>query len=349
MKKINFILLLPFILLISSAAYALSPGDQLNLSFPLIHLQQGERVVEFDLTVTTGQVIAISEIPKDWSINLAAEQSAEALLKGGCVHGAGALRNTTELPQFTIKVDKPFDETSPKFSAKAKIRVTADFEKTREIAVVPELLAINKDRKIQKGQLAMWNVIVSWFDDSANTRVIISNFVLPVCVGILAFLASNSIGVWRTRKRQSLLGAAVCSSLIEELNIGIGIMKDVQAVMDNSGQATGSLHLPRKSWSGMNTISDDVLERLLCIVEKKPTNRGFPIKEIKIHLKNYFEHMCSNFDSVTVTMCNGGNWQQQAQVYLVQSKYLEAAEKVLAMLEDAQEYLEENCKKLMPR
>lgn len=144
MKTFNMILSLPLLLLISSVAFAFSPGDQVDLAFPKIQLQNGERVVEFDLTVTTGQVIGISQIPKDWSINLAAEQSSEAIVSGGCTHGAGALKNTAELPRFTIKVDKPFDATSPKFSAKAKIRVTTDFEKTREIEVAPEMLVIKK-------------------------------------------------------------------------------------------------------------------------------------------------------------------------------------------------------------
>ncbi len=192
----------------------------------------------------------------------------------------------------------------------------------------------------------MIDAILKWFQDAENVRVIISNFVLPITVGILAFIASNSISTWRTRKKQSLLGTAICASLIEEIKNGINIMKAVQTAMNGQSQIAGSL--PRKSWNGMNTISDDILERLLCISEKKD-NRGFPIKEIRIHLKNYFDHMCPNFDNIINAINSGGNWQQQAQIYLVQGKYIEAAEKVLFMLEDAQSFLDNNRKSKFPK
>lgn len=194
----------------------------------------------------------------------------------------------------------------------------------------------------------MWEKFSHWLSDAENFRLIISGFILPVVIGILAFLASNSITAWRTRKRQSLLGAAVCFSLIEEVKNGINIMEAVQnALVNTPGSSTGNL--PRKSWGGMDTISDDVLERLLCIAEKKQSTRGFPIKEIRIHLKNYFDHMCPNFDNVTNAMHAGGSWQPHAQHLLVTGKYLEAAKGVLAMLEEAQKHLDNNYRKIMPR
>jgi len=63
-------------LFVSSAA-AFSPGERVVITFPQIPLQKGERIVEFDLTVRSGQVIGMNKIPKDWSIDLAGEQSSE--------------------------------------------------------------------------------------------------------------------------------------------------------------------------------------------------------------------------------------------------------------------------------
>lgn len=143
MNKTRIGLFLLMFLLISSVVAAFSPGEKVVFAFPKIEINKGERIVGFDLSVTTGQVTAISKIPKDWTLNDSAEQSSETTISGGCVHGAGALYDSTDLPQVTVVVDKPFDP-SLKFSAKAKITVTADFENTREIELPFEMLEIRK-------------------------------------------------------------------------------------------------------------------------------------------------------------------------------------------------------------
>jgi len=47
------------------------------------------------------------------------------------------------LPTFAVIVEKPF-EPSMDFSARAKIRVSSNFENTREIEVTAEKMAIKK-------------------------------------------------------------------------------------------------------------------------------------------------------------------------------------------------------------
>lgn len=133
--------LLVFLFATSGAAF--SPQERVEITFPQILLKKGERIVEFDLTFRSGQVIGINKIPKDWSIDLAGEQSTETKISGGCRHGAGALHKSTELPTFTVIVDKPL-ERSMKFLAKAKMRVTADFENTREIEIAAKKMVIKK-------------------------------------------------------------------------------------------------------------------------------------------------------------------------------------------------------------
>ena len=113
------------VFLFATIAAAFSPGERVHVTFPQIPLKKSERIVEFDLTVRSGQVIEMKKIPKDWSIDLAGEQSSETKITGGCRHGAGALYKSTELPTFTVIVEKPL-EPSMKFSAKAKIRVTSE-------------------------------------------------------------------------------------------------------------------------------------------------------------------------------------------------------------------------------
>lgn len=98
MAKYNVVIFLSLLLLFSAVAFAFafSPGERVVVTFPQIQLQKGERVVEFDLTVRSGQVIGMNNVPKDWSIELAAEQSSETKITGGCRHGAGALHKLTE-------------------------------------------------------------------------------------------------------------------------------------------------------------------------------------------------------------------------------------------------------------
>lgn len=106
--------------------------------------------------------------------------------------------------------------------------------------------------------------------------------------------------------------------------------------------------LPRGSWSGMQTISDDVLERLLCLSKGK-NNRGFPIREIRIHLKNYFEHIAVNWDQMADALKDGSNWRERAHLFLEKSDYLRATKGVLEMTEDARKMLHNNSKKWIPK
>lgn len=99
----------------------------------------------------------------------------------------------------------------------------------------------------------------------------------------------------------------------------------------------------------MNTISDEILIRLLCLSEGKPV-QGFPVREIRIHLKNYFDHMCPNFDNVTNAVSSGGGWQHQAGLYLGGGgDYLHSADNVKDMLEQARMLLANNEKKWFPK
>lgn len=115
-----------------------------------------------------------------------------------------------------------------------------------------------------------------------------------------------------------------------------------------SGQTPLITDMPRKSWAGMTTISDEVLERIICTSHGKET-KGFPAKEVRIHLKNYFDHMCLNINGVTSAIRNGQQWQANAQLYLVQGKYIEAANGVLAMLETIKMRLEDNSTSWVPK
>lgn len=130
--------------LLASSVLAFSPGDEVIVSFPSVKLQQSERIVGFEINVTTGHIIQVDRIPQDWSLDVQAEVSSTSAISGSTRHGAGALFTASELPKVTIRIDKPFGETAPKFSAEAIIYVTADFEKTRTIRLKEADLVLKK-------------------------------------------------------------------------------------------------------------------------------------------------------------------------------------------------------------
>ncbi len=199
---------------------------------------------------------------------------------------------------------------------------------------------------VQKVQLTgdfMFTCITSWLSDHENQIIggFFGKLILPLAVGVLGFWASSVFTSMRDRKRQSLLGAAVCAQFVEELNNGINLMNSVLNRQNPIGQ------LPRKSWNGMSTISDDVLERILCLSEKRHTP-GFPISEIRIHLKNYFDHICPNFDPFIEKTAQGQQLDQQTKDSLIK-EYVQPAEGVLAMVQDARSRLEANAKARFPK
>jgi len=81
-----------------SPVLAFVPGDEVILSFPPAKLQKNEKIVGFEIIVTTGNIIAVDRIPEDWSLDLQAEISSKTTISGLSRHGAGALFAPSELP-----------------------------------------------------------------------------------------------------------------------------------------------------------------------------------------------------------------------------------------------------------
>ena len=168
---------------------------------------------------------------------------------------------------------------------------------------------------------------------------LIENFIFPFLVAVTSFVLLTRLTVWRDRRDKSRLGVAIIESLIEEVRNGIKIMEE----SINQQQQPTTL-LPRKSWNGMTTIPDDVLLILLKI-SQNVESKGFKIKEIRIHCKNYFDHLTSTWDD---RVSKSQNWEVNANSLINNSKFVEAAQGVLRMLEQAKELLENNSKKKFP-
>ena len=169
---------------------------------------------------------------------------------------------------------------------------------------------------------------------------LIENFIFPFLVAVTSFILLTRLTVWRDRRDKSRLGVAIMESLIEEVSNGITIMEESIKLQQQPTRL-----LPRKSWNGMTTIPDDVLLILLKISQNVEP-KGFKIKEIRIHCKNYFDHMISTWDN---SVSKNQNWKINANSLINNSKFVEAAQGVLRMLEQAKELLDMNSKKKFPK
>lgn len=163
----------------------------------------------------------------------------------------------------------------------------------------------------------------------------IEKIIVPIIVAAVTYWLFKKNDENIRRRQYSTLGVAIMESLLEEVNNGIVIMNERKYIP-----------LPVKSWDGMKTVSDEVLLRIIA-VSKKINPVGFPVRDIRIHCKNYFEHMSINW-ALAVTPISLAT-DDQLNEMIVEEHYLEAAEKVKAMLIQCKELLENNSKRIFPK
>lgn len=166
---------------------------------------------------------------------------------------------------------------------------------------------------------------------------IIENVLLPIGIGISSFLLTTKVNDWKERKKYSKLGISTLKSLKEEIDNGIKI------IYDNPLNRPFGYSLPRASWYGMQTIKDDVLLRIIGI-NRNPNPELFPLDEINIHLKNYFEHMTTTWDDIARKETG---WEKLYENII--SDYKDASMKLSKTLEEIIELLDANSKRIFPR
>lgn len=174
---------------------------------------------------------------------------------------------------------------------------------------------------------------------------VLKDFVFPFLVGLTSYVLVAKIDEWKTRKKHSRLGVAIMASLIEEVKNGIGILNHFEASKD-----LPTTFIPNKSWSGTATVNDDVLLRII-EVDKDIKHEHYPPTDIRIHCKNYFDMMASQWNSNIMSLEKNTPQQiviAQAQSMITNGKYLEAAQGVLAMLETTKKLLKNNSNKIIP-
>jgi len=162
---------------------------------------------------------------------------------------------------------------------------------------------------------------------------VIDNLALPFLVALGTYWLISKKDEDEKKRNYSRLGVAIIEALLEEVENGIKTLDGAK----QSGKVSANT-LPRKSWSGMSTIPDEVLLRIL-EVSKNVTPKSFQPKEIRIHCKNYFDHMTPTWDDVIL---------KKLKPSQCLDTYIEATNGVLAMLKQTKELLSENSNKWFP-
>jgi len=125
---------------------------------------------------------------------------------------------------------------------------------------------------------------------------------------------------------------------MEEVITGYNILLDAK----NKKPIPGSL--PAKTWSGMQTISDDVLLRIIAVSkDEKPYRQLHPIK-IRTQCKNYFEFIVGNFNYALDRKVS-----LEPFFYGSGDKYDESAKGVLDMLKYVKKLLEQDAASKKPK
>ena len=188
--------------------------------------------------------------------------------------------------------------------------------------------------------------------------ILARDLVVPILVAVAAYVIVNQLGEWRKRRMFSRLGVVIIESLDEELRTGIRLMRDaLAATEDKSAQGPPRGLLPTKSWSGMSTIPNEVLLRIVeCSEGRSFEDKEFSPRQCLSHCKNYFDHMSATYEEVIDHLIKqaeqGEEWRPELINLLVgggPQSFLQSATNVKRMLENARLLLDENSRRRMPK
>jgi len=181
-----------------------------------------------------------------------------------------------------------------------------------------------------------------------------SKFILPIIIAIITYTIVDRLGEWKKRRQFSKLGIAIINSILEEIGHGISQLETFLKDFKTSNPINKIIGLPNQSWSGMDTISDDVLLRIIEISDNYNPKPYHP-KNIRIHCKNYFKHISNNVmieinRAVKITksmrLLTDDEYKGFSKVVKV---YIKNSKDVQTMLNDTVKLLDKNSSKIIPK
>jgi len=181
------------------------------------------------------------------------------------------------------------------------------------------------------------------------------NVVLPILIAIITYVLVDRLGEWKSRRNDCKLGIAILDSLLGEIRTGLNLMNSTYAQAQQGAVQPPIGLLPSKTWDGMQTITDQVLLRIIA-TSKDIVARSFRPRAIRNVCKDYFDHMCSNYNAIINKLLSPPGMTQQIFCTQLlgllgpnQGKYLAITQEVIEMLEQTMDLLEQNSKRWFPK
>ncbi len=108
------------------------PGQTLSVSIPNLRMAAKERVVGFELHITSGRIAALPNVPIGWHIAIDNDASWDPAIKASSTVGAAALDRDFFRKFLMIEKDTPLGTP---FDVHGEIDVTNNFETARRIKI----------------------------------------------------------------------------------------------------------------------------------------------------------------------------------------------------------------------
>ena len=103
------------------------PASTFNVAFPTtFQVSSAERIVGFELAVTSADVVGMTQIPKGWSMKLDSDKATQKI-SGSTQRKKDAIRTTAELPTFAISASGG-EATSPALELEGIVYTSADLD-----------------------------------------------------------------------------------------------------------------------------------------------------------------------------------------------------------------------------
>ena len=180
----------------------------------------------------------------------------------------------------------------------------------------------------------------SWIKDLMEKAVI------PFLVGAISYVLFRGLDERKKRINYCKLGVIILRSLLEEVNIGLNIIR-----ANLPGQPVQLQNMPSASWIDINSIPDEVLLRIISVSENVQQAGDYHPKDIRSHAKNYFQHMCVTWVQSLNIVATAINNNQPVPNTLQNTAvaFQRPAEHVAILLEQTIQLLDRNSVKWFPK
>lgn len=115
------------------------PGQTVSVSIPNLQTTAKERVIGFELHITSGRIAAVPNVPIGWQISIDNDASWNTVIKASSTVGAAAL--TGDFFRKFLVVEKNTSLGTP-FGVHGEVAVTENFATARRIRIAMADLAM---------------------------------------------------------------------------------------------------------------------------------------------------------------------------------------------------------------